>query len=139
MCTPPFFLFLYYEIWLHATMYNDIVCIKHQIYSYDVVWCLYGYIPWLLTPYPYTHVPLHMMFYYYYQFHMIPYYHIPCHTIPYQFTCQLVQWNKKVHVRCCTLSVRLCTMIHNSVSFLFMHRLLFASDKWTKEQEGTTR
>ena len=26
-------------------------------------------------------------------------------------------------------------MIHNSVSFLFMHRLLFASDKWTKEQK----
>ena len=33
------------------------------------------------------------------------------------------------------MSVRLCTMIHNSVSFLFMHRLLFASDKWTKEQK----
>ena len=66
---------------------------------------------------------------------MIPYYHIPCHTIPYQFTCQLVQWNKKVHVLCCTMPVQLCTIIHNSVSFLFMHRLLFASDKWTKEQK----
>ena len=33
------------------------------------------------------------------------------------------------------MSVRLRTMIHNSVSFLFMHRLLFASEKWTKEQK----
>ena len=87
------------------------------------------------NPYSYTHVPLHTMFYYYYQFHTIPYYHILCHTISYQFTCELVHWNKKVHVRCCMMSVQLCTMIHNSVSFLFMHRLLFSSDKWTKEQK----
>ena len=69
------------------------------------------------NPYSYIHVPLHTMFYYYYQFHTIPYYHILCHTISYQFTCQLVQWNKKVHVRCCTMSVQLCTMTDNPYSY----------------------